>query len=157
MIGAIPSSAERLELAGARFAQALRLTAQILDQELVPRMGFRGMVAAALPVLALAEALAPLPAFLGGARIPLLWCGILYFVLRFPFRKSVEAIVFGSALAWLGRGQSFAADAIVLLAVALAFALLRPWLYTEFWPAHAFAAAAFALVLPGAAWLGGTL
>lgn len=138
----------RLESAVVRFLESARGAVDLVEREILGRLGFRGMLAATLPALTLAQVLCPGMSLFGGARLPLLWCGVLYFVLRFRLARGLEAAAAGALLAWVANRFAFWSDGLLLFGMAAGFAVLRWWLYTEFWLAHAFAALSFVAVLP---------
>lgn len=129
-------------------AALLRFVAEVTDREVLARLGPRGMVAVTLPLLALTQSLLPRWGLFGGAALPLIWCAVCYYMLRFRLSYSLTAAVGGALLAWLASRTSFWSAGGLLLVAALACSVLRRWLYAEFWPAYAFSCGLLAFVLP---------
>ena len=109
----------------------------LLCHEIIPRMGYRGMLAVVLPMAALVQEWLSGWRLFGGAPPPLLACAVLYFVLRFRPARAVEAAAAGSLVAWLAYRGAFLSSGGVLFVSVVLVGLLSHWLYTEFWPAHA--------------------
>jgi hypothetical protein len=125
----------------------VRFVAEVTDRDVLARLGPRGMVAVTLPLLALTQSLLPRWGLLGGAALPLVWCAVCYYMLRFRLTFSLTAAVGGALLAWLASHLSFGSAGVLLLVAALACGFLRRWLYAEFWPAYAFASGAMVLAI----------
>lgn len=142
---------ERLEKAAAACADAIRFVADVADRDVLARLGPRGMAAVTLPMLALCQALLGRWSLLGGATVPLLWCAVAYYVLRFRPSVSLWAAGWGAVLAWLASRCCFWSAGVLLFVVAAGCGVLRRWLYAEFWPAHACASMLMALAVPGLA------
>lgn len=148
MMQAIRASEARLERTAMLVAAVLRCVAEVTDREVLARLGPRGMMAVTLPLLALTQSLLPGWGLLGGASLPLVWCAVCYYMLRFRPTFSLSAAVGGALLAWLASRTSFGSAGVLLLVAALACSYLRRWLYAEFWPAHAFACGLMAFCMP---------
>ena len=148
MMEAIRAGEARLERTAMLVAAVLRFVAEVTDREVLARLGPRGMVAVTLPLLALTQSLLPRWSLLGGASLPLIWCAVCYYMLRFRLTFSLTAAVGGAGLAWLASHTSFWSAGVLLFAAAVACSFLRRWLYAEFWPAHAFACGLLAFCIP---------
>jgi hypothetical protein len=148
MMEAIRASEARLERTAMLVAAVLRFVAEVTDREVLSRLGPRGMVAVTLPLLALTQSVLPHWGLLGGASLPLIWCAVCYYMLRFRLSFSLTAAIGGALLAWLASRTSFWSAGGPLLVAALAGSVLRRWLYAEFWPAYAFACGLMALCIP---------
>jgi hypothetical protein len=148
MMESIRASEARLERLAVVVAAVVRFVAEVTDREVLARLGPRGMVVVTLPLLALTQSLLPRWSLLGGAPLPLVWCAVCYYMLRFRLSYSLTAAAGGALLAWLASHASFASTGVVLLVAALGCSVLRHWLYAEFWPAHAFACGLLALCIP---------
>jgi hypothetical protein len=151
MVAAIQVTEAKLERAAVGMADFTRFVAEITDRDVLSRLGPRGMMAVTLPLLALAQTLLPRWGLLGGATLPLLWCAVAYYMLRFRLVVSLEAAIAGALLAWLASRTSFWSAGMLLLAVAAVCGVLRRWLYAEFWPAYAFAATLMTVCIPALA------
>ena len=148
MMEAIRASEARLERTAMLVAAVLRFVAEVTDREVLSRLGPRGMVAVTLPLLALTQSVLPHWGLLGGASLPLIWCAVCYYMLRFRLSFSLTAAIGGALLAWLASRTSFWSAGGPLLVAALAGSVLRRWLYAEFWPAYAFACGLMAFCIP---------
>ena len=146
---AVKAGEARVERAAKAVAGLLRFVAEVTDREVLARLGPRGMVAITLPPIALAQALLLKASVPGVALLPLIWCSVCYYMLRFRLARAVEAAAAGALLACLAAppGTSWWTG-VVLFAAALGCGVLRRWLYAEFWPAYAFASALFAFAVP---------
>lgn len=151
MMAAIQVIEARLERAARVLAAFMRFVAEVTDRDVLSRLGPRGMMAVTLPLLALLQTVLPRWGFLGGAALPLLWCAVAYYMLRFRLPVSWAAAVGGAALAWLASRGSFWSAGALVFALAMVCGVLRQWLYAEFWPAYAVAATLMALCIPGLA------
>lgn len=149
MMVAIQASEARLERVALGMAALLRFVVEVTDREVLARLGPRGMVVITLPPIALAQALLAKSSLPLGGLLPLVWCSLCYFMLRFRLAVAIEAAVAGAVLACLAAppGTSWWTG-VVLFAAAVGCGILRRWLYAEFWPAYAFACALFALAVP---------
>jgi hypothetical protein len=148
MMESIRASEARLERSAMLVAALLRFVAEVTDREVLARLGPRGMVAVTLPLLALTQSLLPRWGLLGGAAVPLIWCAVCYYMLRFRPTFSLTAAAGGALLAWLASSTSFASAGVLLFVVAVGCSFLRRWLYAEFWPAYAFACGLMAFCIP---------
>ena len=148
MLTTLQTGEAKLERAALWVARLWRFLAEVTDREVLARLGPRGMIAITLPLMALAQALLPRWAIMGGAPLPLIWCGVCYYMIRFRLGVSVEAAVAGALLAWLAAPGSSWPTGAVLFVAALGCGVLRRWLYAEFWPAHAFASSILAFCIP---------
>ncbi len=154
MMVSLAGSEARLERAATAAGTLMRVVAEVTDREVLSRLGARGMVAITLPPLALAQALLLKSPVAGSAWLPLVWCSLAYYMLRFRLSESIVAALAGAVLVVLAApaGTSWW-SALVVLAAATGCSLLRPWLYAEFWPAYAFVSTLFAVVVPAVCWL----
>jgi len=148
MLEALRAGEARLERTAMPVAAVLRFVAEVTDREVLSRLGPRGMVAVTLPLLALTQSLLPRWSLLGGAPLPLIWCAVCYYMLRFRLSFSLTAVVVGALVAWLASHTVFWSAGVPLLVAALACSYLRYWLYAEFWPAYAFACGLMAFCIP---------
>ncbi len=148
MLKKIRDGEAKLERTAKLLAAVLRFVAEVTDREVLARLGPWGMVAVTLPLLALTQSLLPRWGLVGGAALPLIWCAVCYYMLRFRLTFSLSAAVGGALLAWLASRTSFWSAGMLLLLAALACSFLRRWLYAEFWPAYAFACGLLALCIP---------
>jgi hypothetical protein len=150
MLEAIRASEARLERLAMLVAAVLRFLAEVTDREVLSRLGPRGMVAVTLPLLALTQSLLPRCSWLGGAALPLIWCAVCYYMLRFRLTFSLTAAAGGAALAWLAAPAQtpFWSAGLLLFVAAVGCGILRYWLYAEFWPAYAFACGLMAFCVP---------
>lgn len=148
MMDAIRAGEARVERVAMLVAAVLRFLAEVTDREVLARLGPRGMVAVTLPLLALGQSLLPRWGLLGGASLPLVWCAVCYYMLRFRLTYSLSAAVGGALLAWLASRTSFWSAGALLLVAAVGCSFLRRWLYAEFWPAYAFACGLMAFCIP---------
>lgn len=153
MMVSLARSEAKLERAATAAGTLMRVVAEVTDREVLSRLGSRGMMAITLPPLALAQALLLKSPLVGASWLPLVWCSLAYYMLRFRLAESLVAALAGSALVVLAApaGTSWWA-AVVVLATATGCSLLRPWLYAEFWPAYAFVSTIVALVVPALCW-----
>jgi hypothetical protein len=151
MTEAIRAGEARLERTARVAAAVLRFIAEVTDRKVLSRLGPRGMVAVTLPLLALIQSLLPRWGLLGGAALPLVWCAVCYYMLRFRPTFSLVAAAGGALLVWLASHLAFGSAAVLLFVAAVGCSVLRRWLYAEFWPAYAFASTLMAFCIPVAA------
>jgi len=151
MMAAIQVIEARLEGAAMGLAAFLRFVGEVTDRDVLSRLGPRGMMAITLPLIALIQTLLPRWGLLGGATLPVLWCAVAYYMLRFRLRVSWEAAVAGALLAWLASRTSSWSVGLLLFVVGMGCGLLRQWLYAEFWPAYAVGATVMAVCIPALA------
>jgi hypothetical protein len=155
MTAAVQVAEARLESAALGLARFVRFVAVVTDRDVLSHLGPRGTAAITLPLIALVQTLLPRWELAGNAALPLLWCAVGYYVLRFRLAVSLEVAAGGALLAWLASRAPFWSAGMLLFVVAVGCGVLRRWLYAEFWPAHAFVGGTMAFCVPALSWLAG--